>query len=88
MVGAISREFQRSPRRFFNARNLPTRSARMLTSLLYPSDTCLYRNKTMLDKSDAELYSLITNAHKPPKIFDFPETEQLEKVVLLIQEIL
>ena len=33
MVGAISREFQRSPRRFFNARNLPSRSARMLTSL-------------------------------------------------------
>ena len=42
----------------------------------------------MLDKIDAELYSLITNAHKPPKNFDFPETEQLEKVVLLIQEIL
>ena len=31
--GDISREFQRSPRRFFNARNLPTRSTRMLTSL-------------------------------------------------------
>ena len=34
VVGAISREFQRSPRQFFNAWNLPTRSARMLTSLL------------------------------------------------------
>ena len=35
MVGAISQEFQGLPHRFFNARNLLTRSARMLTSLLY-----------------------------------------------------
>ena len=30
----------------------------------------------MSDISDAELYSLITNVYKPPKNFDFPETEQ------------
>ena len=34
---------------------------------LHPSDICLYRNKAMSDKSDAELYSLITNVYKPPK---------------------
>ena len=34
MVGAIFREFLYSPRRSFNARNLPTRSARMLTLLI------------------------------------------------------
>ena len=35
MAGAISQEFQRSsPRHFFNARDLPTRLAWMLTSLL------------------------------------------------------
>ena len=33
VVGAISREFQRSPRQFYNAKNLPTRSPRMVTSL-------------------------------------------------------
>ena len=26
--------------------------------------------------SEAELYSLITNVYKPPKHFDFPETER------------
>ena len=30
----------------------------------------------MPDISDAELYSLITNVHKPPKNFDLPEIEQ------------
>ena len=30
----------------------------------------------MSDISDAELYSLITSVYKPPKNFDFPETEQ------------
>ena len=29
----------------------------------------------MSDMSDAEFYSLITNVYKPPKNFDFPETE-------------
>ena len=50
---------------------------------LHPSDICLYRNKAMSDISDAELYSLITNVYKPPKNFDFPETEQSFRFVCL-----
>ena len=30
----------------------------------------------MSDKSDAELWSFITNMYKPPQNFDFPEAEQ------------
>ena len=30
----------------------------------------------MSDINDSETYSLITNVHKPPKTFDFPETNQ------------
>ena len=30
----------------------------------------------MSEPNNSELYSLITNVYKPPKIFDFPETEQ------------
>ena len=30
----------------------------------------------MSDISDAELYSLMTNVYKPPKNFDFSETER------------
>ena len=30
----------------------------------------------MSEPNNSELYSLITNVCKPPKIFDFPETEQ------------
>ena len=30
----------------------------------------------MSDTTDPELYSLITNVYKPPKNFDFSETEQ------------
>ena len=43
---------------------------------LHPCDICLYRNKAMSEISDAELYYLITNVYKPPKNFDFPETER------------
>ena len=43
---------------------------------LRPSDICLYLNEALSDISDNELYSLITNVYKPPKHFDFPETER------------
>ena len=42
---------------------------------LQPSDICLYRNKILSDINKTELYSLITNAYKPPKKFDFLETD-------------
>ena len=49
MVGAVSPEFQSSPRRFFNVRNLTTRSARILTSLLQePCMTKTYGKKVLL----------------------------------------
>ena len=50
---------------------------------LHPSDICLYRNKAMSDIRDAELYSLITNVHEPPKKFDFPESERSFRFVWL-----
>ena len=37
----------------------------------------------MSDISDAELYSLITNVHEPPKKFDFPESERSFRFVWL-----
>ena len=43
---------------------------------LYSSDICLYCNEAMSDISDAEFYCLITKVYKPPKNFDFPETER------------
>ena len=48
---------------------------------LHPSDTCLDHNKALSDISDTELYSLIIKVYKPPKIFDFPETEHFFRFV-------
>ena len=48
---------------------------------LHPSDTCVYHSEALSDISDTELNSLTTNVYKPPKNFDFPETEQSFKFV-------
>ena len=49
MVGTVSQEFQSLPQQFFNVRNLTTRSARMLTSLLKePCMTKTYGKKVLL----------------------------------------
>ena len=48
---------------------------------LHPSDICLYRNKALSDISDAESYALITDAYKPPKNFDFPESERSFRLI-------
>ena len=38
----------------------------------------------MSEISDPELYSLTSNVYKPPKHFDFPETEQSFKIICFV----
>ena len=65
MVRAISQEFLRSPCRFFNARNLPLRSARMLTSLINV-EICIFVNNCFNRDSFSifnENFKLVSTTH-------------------------
>ena len=50
---------------------------------VHPRDIFLYRNKALSDISGTELYCLIIKVYKPPKHFDFPETERSFRFVWL-----